>query len=86
MWLGVTGRYRANQPRLKVLQQQAQGNCQRLMAAGVELDFYFIPREYNLLADALAADALLLTPEKQSFGLMARRETNNSTDKNRSKK
>jgi len=62
----VTGQYRVRMPKLKPLHQQVQEAMARLRQAGCgEIEVYHISREINLLADALAADALLLMPDRQ---------------------
>ncbi|MEI6046475.1 MAG: reverse transcriptase-like protein [Chloroflexota bacterium] len=63
----ITGHYAVREPRLKPLYAQSVKLVEQLRADKTlrEIAFYFIPREYNLLADALAGDALLLAPQKQ---------------------
>jgi ribonuclease HI len=63
----ITGHYAVREARLKPLYAQAVKLVEQLREdkTVTEIAFYFIPREYNLLADALAGDALLLTPPKQ---------------------
>lgn len=59
----VAGRYSVRGAKLKPLHAQAMEAVTRLQAAGCsEIEFYHVPREFNLLADALAADALLIMP------------------------
>lgn len=60
----VTGRYAVRQARLKPLHAQALKLTKNLRQKKMvnELHFFYLPREYNLLADALAADALLVMP------------------------
>lgn len=60
------GRYRVREPKLKPLHAKVQEAISRLHKSGCsEIEIYHIPREFNLLADALAADALLILPTNE---------------------
>lgn len=60
----LVGQFRVREPKLKPLHARAQQAIDRLRRSGCTLiEFYHIHREYNLLADALAADALLVLSE-----------------------
>jgi ribonuclease HI len=59
----VTGRFAARSNKLKNLCRQSREKLAELEKQGIQPRLLFVPREYNLLADALAADALLVIPE-----------------------
>ncbi len=63
----AAGKYRVREPRLKRLHTLVEEQKHKLAAAQIALEIYFIPREYNLLADALAADTLLPVLQKQKL-------------------
>lgn len=59
----VTGRFDTRDARLRALCRKAQDRRQKLKEAGTETSIFYLPREFNRLADALAADALVILPE-----------------------
>lgn len=63
----VSGRFATRDPRLKRLCLKAQQRLHQLELRRIKAELLFIPREFNLLADALAADALLIIPERHVF-------------------
>ncbi len=74
----VTGYFAVRDPKLKPLFDRAAYALAELKASGCrEIQLLFIPREFNLLADALASDALLVMPDvraKQPARLKTDRE------------
>jgi ribonuclease HI len=69
----VAGKFAVRGPKLKPLHARAVESIKKLQAAGcIQIEFYHIPREYNLLADALAADALLIMPHKHRLNMRER--------------
>lgn len=59
----VTGVYAVREPKLKPLHAKALEAVHKLRERrNIQIKFYYVPREYNLLADALASDALLVMP------------------------
>jgi ribonuclease HI len=62
----VTLVYQVREPKLKRYHQEVLAKLTHLRESGcAQVEFYYIPREFNLLADALASDALLVLPERQ---------------------
>lgn len=71
----VSGQFSVREPRLKTLQAQVARQVAQLQTEHqMKLEFYYLPREYNLLADALASDALLLPPPARKIEKVARIE------------
>jgi ribonuclease HI len=61
----VAGGFAVRDRRLKALHTKVKEAEAKLKAAGINYEIFHIKREFNLLADALAADALLAHPETQ---------------------
>jgi ribonuclease HI len=59
----INGNYKIIPEHLKLLHSQVLSIAGQMRADGCRaVEFYYIPEEYNLLAQALATDALLLLP------------------------
>jgi ribonuclease HI len=68
----AAGRFAVRERKLKLLHSRTCAAMAYLREKlGIELEIYFVPREYNLLADALASDALLLPPPAQKMERVA---------------
>lgn len=79
----LAGQFRVRDPKLKLLHARAQHSIVRLRESGCSvIEFYHIPREFNLLADALSADALLWLPEqaRQEMRAVSKEPTSGSIE------